>query len=171
MLAIAGIIMLIVFEAIPSLTRALRNSQRKHDVTIVLDAISSFELKDSDNFPQNCGGLSPACNTAYSTTSPDPYPNDYFMQFAQSSLSYYAYNATNPDPITLVADYPQNNSGSSPAPNTNPQQVQIYDYEKCDPSGHGISTSKGADYNSIVALYALEDGSGSATGTPQCQEL
>jgi prepilin-type N-terminal cleavage/methylation domain-containing protein len=176
-LAIAGIIMLIVFEAIPSLTRALRNSQRKHDATLILGAVSSYELKNSDNFPQNCSGSgSTACNACDGTaaqcaTSSTDQPNDYFLRFVQKQLSYYAYVPTNLNPVMLVADYPQNNSGSSPAPNTNPERVQIYDYEKCDRSGHGITTSQGADYSSIVALYALEDGSGTASGTPQCQEL
>jgi prepilin-type N-terminal cleavage/methylation domain-containing protein len=172
-LAIAGLIMLIVFEAIPSLTRALRNGRRKQDISVILDAISSYELKDSDNFPLNCGGASPqpGCNAAYVPVSPpNNYPNDYFMQYAKSQLSYYSY-ATVTDPIVLTAEG-QGNGGQLPITKTNAaptEQVDVYDYEKCDADGDGGATDTGADYNDIVALYALEEGSGTARA--QCQEL
>jgi prepilin-type N-terminal cleavage/methylation domain-containing protein len=184
-LSIAGLIMLIVFEAIPSLTRALRNGRRKQDISVILDAVSNYELKDSDNFPKNCSGDgSTACNVCDGTGTPaqialecastDP-PNDYFLHFAQSSLSYYTYTSTSwigvEEPVSLTADYPQNN-GKDPGPNTNTELVKVFDYEKCDSNGDGGTTSVGADYNDVVALYALENGTNSPnTGTPQCQQL
>jgi hypothetical protein len=177
-LAIAGLMLLVVFEAIPALTRASRNADRKHDVGIILDAVSEYELKDSDNFPKNCrGGISSpsscsACDgTGYppgvcAASYPDP-PNDYFLQFSYNELSYYTYN--NPgitDPVTLTAESQGN---SNLPPNTNTDEVDVYDYEICDSNGDAGATSVGADYNDVVALYALEGGG--TTGIPQCQQL
>lgn len=50
-LAIAGLILLLVFYAVPSLERNGRNSQRKQDVSTILQAISHYELDNSANFP------------------------------------------------------------------------------------------------------------------------
>lgn len=177
-LSIAGLIMLIVFQAIPSLTRASRNGRRKADVTVILDAVSHYMLKDSGNFPLNCGGGGkPACNTPASTSNPDPTPNDYLLchplvstntcQATLDGLTYYTYSATNPDPIVVFAVDTQ--TFPNPGPSTNTEQVQVYDYEKCDPDGDGRALSSGADYTNVVALYALEGGSG--TTRSQCQNL
>jgi type II secretory pathway pseudopilin PulG len=172
-LAIAGLILLIVFEAIPSLTRASRNGRRKQDVSVILDAVSSYELKDSDNFPQNCGGGGPACNVCNGSFAQcnAGIPNDYFLYYVQNDLSYYTYTnnlATN-DPVVLEADYPQTHLDANPPPNTNPNQVEVYDYEKCNVNGQGGAEYLGADYNDVVALYALEGGNG--TVVSQCQQL
>lgn len=174
-LAIAGLILVIVFEAIPSVTRALRNGRRKHDVSLILGVVSEYELKDSDNFPQNCSGNgSTSCKACDGTTaqcavSNTDQPNDYFLHFAQDQLSYYTYTSSNTDPVTLTGDYPQNNNGDNPPPNTNTEQVQIYDYEKCTFGVPGSTTNVGADYSDVVALYAFEESNG--TSAAQCQEL
>lgn len=52
-LAIAGLIMYMVFLAIPTLQRNSRNNQRKQDVSAILQAISQYELTNSANFPPN----------------------------------------------------------------------------------------------------------------------
>ncbi|MGC1176671.1 MAG: type II secretion system protein, partial [Candidatus Saccharimonadales bacterium] len=50
-LAIAGIILLIVFQAIPTLQRNSRNDQRKQNVTVILEKISNYELNNTGDIP------------------------------------------------------------------------------------------------------------------------
>ncbi len=106
-LAIAGLILLIVFEAIPALTRGSRNNQRKQDATAILQVISQYELNNSGNFPPGCGqGYGANCKTGSNT-----------------SLLYYT-NLTYYDPTTTeVTVHPQTEASAvsslSAATNTN----------------------------------------------------
>ena len=173
-LAIAGLILLIVLEAIPALSRSSRNTQRKHDVSVMLGEISNYELRDSDNFPQTCGGApNPDCfHPLIDVKTGNPsikYPNDFFLQYSTSDLTYYNNTGNNNLAVQIIADYPQNNILGNPPPNTNLDQVLIYDYEKCSSAGGGQTDNSGADYNNVVALFATEGGNG--TTVPQCQQL
>lgn len=62
-LAIAGLILLIVFLAVPALQRNSRNTQRKNDVAAILAAVSEFENNNSGQIPTgatawtNTGGV------------------------------------------------------------------------------------------------------------------
>ncbi len=146
-LAIAGIILLIVFEAVPVLERNARNSQRKQDVSAILQAVSHWELNNSGDIPGT---------------------SDNFLQF--TNLSFY-----DPTQITIhpqvttggigqEADQPPL-SGAAAA-----DHVDIYNYEKCSSTTIGAAVIDGAGYNDIVALYALESGN-SAQPSPQCLQL
>ncbi|MFI5270693.1 MAG: type II secretion system protein [Candidatus Saccharimonadales bacterium] len=177
-LAIAGFILLVVLEAIPALSRSSRNTQRKHDVSVILGEISNYELRDSDNFPQTCGGApNPDCfHPLIDAKTGKPsitYPNDFFLQYSASDLTYYKNTGNNNLAVQIIPDYPQNNiSGGvlgNPNPNKNLDQVLIYDYEKCSSAGGGQTDNTGADYNNVVALFAIEGGNG--TTKPQCQQL
>src|ERR1700694_4439318 len=58
-LAIAGLILLIVFLAVPALQRNARNTQRKNDVAAVLGGISDFVNNNAGTLPNKCTGTSP----------------------------------------------------------------------------------------------------------------
>lgn len=135
-LAVGGLILLIVFEAIPALQRNGRNNQRKHDVSDILQAVSHYEVDNSANFPTSAATL---------------------MQYAPDNLSYYtnAQISLTPGPI-------------SPPPVTNVDVVNVYNYQICSTTTQGATTSQGADYSNIVALYALESGGGSVA---ECSQL
>lgn len=159
-LAIGGLILTIVFYAVPTLERAGRNNQRRQDVNLILEAVSHYEFKDSANFPPDCGSAGNQCTSNTGGTN----PNDNFLQFASKQLSYYTPDIL-PTGVVLT-----NRSSASPdlGPNTNLDQVQVYNYAICDASSPGSAKTAGADYSNIVALFALETASSTA---PQCQQL
>jgi len=141
-LAIAGLILMIVFLAIPTLIRNSRNNQRRQDVQIILGSVSHWELNHSGDIP----------NT----------PTDNFLQYDTSKLTYY-------DPSTEITSTTLSPGASIPAYTPNLDKVYIYNYQKCSAASFGTATPQGAGYNDVVALYAIETGN---TGlAPQCQQL
>jgi type II secretory pathway pseudopilin PulG len=144
-LAIAGLILLIVFQAIPVLIRNGRNNQRRQDVQTILGAVSHWELNNSGNVP----------NT----------PGDDFLTYVQSKLTAYTYNTTYTYIHSKVETPGVTLTSVNHDPDTDPDQVFVYNYQKC--SGGG-STYAGAGYSDVVALYAVEGGNGMI---PQCEQL
>jgi len=63
-LAIAGLIMLIVFLAVPALQRNSRNTQRKNEVASILGAISEYANNRNGVLPANSGELDAAIGNA-----------------------------------------------------------------------------------------------------------
>lgn len=53
-LAIAGLIMLIVFLAVPALQRNSRNTQRKNDVAGILAAMAEYSNNNNGQLPNEC---------------------------------------------------------------------------------------------------------------------
>ena len=158
-LGIAGLILLVVFLAIPALQRSSRNNQRRQDVQAILEAVSRYELNDSGKFPDNCGDATePACSIAVGGTT----PNDYFLQFVADKLTYYN------DPGGSTGGHVIAKGGHQAPQTPDTEKVYIYNYQHCAQTGGG-ATSQGAGYSDVVALYALE--SGSATPHQQCEQL
>ena len=162
-LAIAGLISLIVFEAIPALIRSSRNNQRKQDVSTILRAVSQYELKNSGNFPADCDGGS-TCTTQLGTS------NDNFLQSAKNDLTYYVDNngGGNDSGSHVILKHLSAGAAAPTDPVTDPEVVYIYNYQICSTTVIGQSNARGG-YSDVVALYALETGSGPATS--QCQQL
>jgi prepilin-type N-terminal cleavage/methylation domain-containing protein len=146
-LAIAGMIMLIVFQAIPTLQRNSRNNQRKQDVAAILAAVSHWELNHSGNIP-------------------DPVSGDNYLQYTTQKLTYYNDPSSS---ININATSLGSSSGLvTKGPETNLSTVNIFNHQKCVDSPQGTSTNAGAGYDDIVALFAIETGSGVNS---QCQQL
>lgn len=144
-LAVAGLILIMIFTAIPALTRNSRNNQRKQDIQSILAAVSHYELNHSANFPTNVE-LQP-----------------FLDQFAH--LSYY-------DPSAVTTHGTDNAAGGIvPILNNSPgglEAVDVYNHAKCDSNSPGNATTGGAGYRDVVALYALETNGGQSL---QCQQL
>lgn len=68
-LAIAGLILLIVFLAVPALQRNSRNTQRKNDVQNVLGAISTYNSNNNGANPTAYADISPEVKSAFYTSS------------------------------------------------------------------------------------------------------
>ncbi len=157
-LALAGMILLIVFEAIPALERSSRNSARKQDVQAILAAVDHFELNNSGDLPNS--------------SSPNFLQYTKLYYYSDSNIEY----VPSPDSPTnngvnveIFSDW-EKASQASISPNTNQNTVNIYNYQVCSTTSQGASTTAGAGYNDIVALYSLETSSSSAN-TPECQQI
>lgn len=175
-LAIAGLILLIVFLAIPQLERSSSNNERKQEVQTILEAVSDYELDNSGDFPSSCGtGGLPQCNVSCThpdpnpicEADPDPYkPGDFFMQYVQNQLAIYQSSDISTDPQTSST---RTNQPALTAV-SDLQKVEIFNYEKCSTTTAGAATIQGAGYNDVVALYALDSGN-STVAIPQCEQL
>lgn len=67
-LAIAGMIMLVVFLAVPALQRNSRNSSRKNDVTAILGAVTEFSSNNNGALPAAPADITNNARLGYYTT-------------------------------------------------------------------------------------------------------
>jgi len=139
-LAIAGLILLIVFLAVPALQRSSRNTSRRNDVASILGAVSEYTNNTNGTFP-----ASGTVSSAFST--------------AQPSLGYY----TTPANVTWV----NQSSAIAPLDPGDLDKVVVANYAKCNAAGTAAVT-QGATTRSVVAVYDVE-GSGGAK-VAQCKE-
>lgn len=72
-LAIAGLIMLIVFLAVPALQRNSRNTQRKNDVANILGAVNEFTNNNGGSLPTAASDFTGNAKTGYYATSDITY--------------------------------------------------------------------------------------------------
>lgn len=146
-LAIAGLIMLIVFLAVPALQRNSRNTQRKNDASAVASAIA--------NFISNNGGTLPA---AKATDSSDTSAVDLCASTCGSGVNY--------ESAKLGYYTPANVSVTATPPASNPTKdtmVVVTGYN-CNSTNTGIGT---ASSRTAAVLYAVESGGGTSQ---QCVE-
>jgi type II secretory pathway pseudopilin PulG len=171
-MVMASLILLLVLRAIPTLQRSSRNNQRQQDVQIVLEAISRYELNNSGGFPVNCGQSgATAC-----TNVDGAQPNDFFLRFDLRKLTFYVEDPAGlpPTSSTLIslAAQPRPTGIVAGVHVTQLDHVTVQNYRKCEtsPDGppDGSATSRGAGYNDVVALYAIETGNAPAS---QCRQL
>jgi prepilin-type N-terminal cleavage/methylation domain-containing protein len=175
-LAIAGLILMMVFLAIPQLERSSSNSQRKQAVQSILEAVSDYELDNSGDFPSACGtGALPLCNVSCTNPNPNPVceadPNptrssDFFMQYNETGFTIYQASDISSHPQTSATRANQ----AALTAGSDVRKVEVFNYEKCSTSTPGAATIVGAGYSDVVALYGLESGNKSVA-TPQCEQL
>lgn len=135
-LAIAGLILLIVFLAVPALQRNSRNTQRKNDASKVASLISEYESNNSGTPPANV-----IFSGAVGATDLDATKEKFSIL----------------DTTTETTAAVTANTGAALAVPTT-DQVAIYSKATCD--GNKPSTTL-ASARSLVVYYYLEG----ATGT------
>ena len=92
-LAIAGLIFLIVFLAVPALQRSQRDTQRKNDLSRFMAQINSYQANNRGNVPAHTqagietapNGLVPAYLTVGGDTFEDPNGGAYQFQYNSGS--------------------------------------------------------------------------------------
>ena len=146
-LAIAGLILLIVFLAVPALQRNARNTGRKNDVASVLGAMSEYTNNNGGKFPVSCaaGTGTGQCNNA--TTG--------FVKNAKVGTM-------DADKVVFYND----TTTTIAAPATgNLDTIIMFTNAKCQDPKTGTRT--GGSSRSMVAMYRVETGGSDDT---QCVE-
>jgi len=141
-LAIAGLIMLIVFLAVPTLQRTARNTQRKNDAAAALQSVNEYLSNNGGTLPASATFASPTFTVGAAATAQSTAKMGYYTSGVTLSTSYAAQAATPTDTLT------------------------IYEATKCA----NATTSASGTARQIAAVYAVE-APGTASGYAwQCQE-
>ena len=132
-LAVAGLIMLIVFLAVPALQRNARNTSRKSDVSSLASALSEYVNNNNGQLPSaSCGSGTKASCKFFVNWKPGYY-----------TTAEVSYTANSTAPAKAMSD---------------PSNVDIIDmasYETC--SGESATVS-GASARSVAIVYDVESG-------------
>lgn len=141
-LAIGGLIMLIVFLAVPALQRNSRNTQRKNDVSLLLGGMT-------DHAAANNGTL----------------PTDTAALFNYVKPGYYSGTGTSVGQVSVVNMPAANQTLTVNAAN---DRVIIYKGARCTTSGSpAVATATAGSARQFVAMYLLETNN---SWVAQCQE-
>lgn len=92
-LAIAGLIFMMVFIALPSLQRSQRDASRKSDLSRVITQISNFSSANRGNLPTNWGTFT----TQYLTTAGDTFIDPSGANSSDSDATTYAFSSNTGD--------------------------------------------------------------------------
>jgi prepilin-type N-terminal cleavage/methylation domain-containing protein len=148
-LAIAGLILLIVFLAVPALQRTSRNTARKSDVGRVGSLTTEFVSNNNGRLPLA------ADNTAIAD--------------AAGTLSQYDFSTATGNPANLVV------VAGNAAPQGNPSnidQIVIATGAKCNPNGAaslaGPGSTEPGTVRQLAIMYSVENANGV---TPVCQDI
>lgn len=143
-LAIAGLIILVVFLAVPALQRNSRNQQRTNDVAMISAGVNEC-LNNRNGIVGSCDAWTGELNQYIDNTK--------FRQIGTAATSVTTSGGALAGTIT---------------PPTATDQVIISFRVKCDAAGaQGVTT--GANARSVAILFAQENTSGNAVG--RCQEI
>ncbi|HSW79441.1 MAG TPA: type II secretion system protein [Candidatus Saccharimonadales bacterium] len=172
-LAIAGLIMIIVFLAVPSLQRSSRNTQRKHDASLITATLADFKTAYPSlwlNRIQNDNG---------ELTSVDIMNNSDTSKYPQIKLGFYVGTGASIDapanmanniyintPNTLATTKTPAVVNTSTTPDINhitTNTMAIFSGENCNSAGNAAGSLQS---NAIALFYAVEDGS--PTGSIVC---
>jgi len=143
-LAIAGLILLIVFLAVPALQRSSRNTQRKNDANGLLSGINEYTSNNNGSLPTGCGGATTVQWTgtttsetkvsyynlgcaASATTPASPASNNVYLVTAPTS-SYPTLSATASNDYVLVFEKTTCN-GNTPAAGSGRAFATVYQIE------------------------------------------
>jgi prepilin-type N-terminal cleavage/methylation domain-containing protein len=170
-LAIAGLIMLIVFLAVPALQRTARNTQRKNDASAIAAALANFYDNNAGQVPSGLGvdpsdsasidicaykgSLNPVAASACGLAG-GPAGQDYNYETAK--LGYYAIYAGTNSNFTLENANPSDTE-------TSDTQVKIDLGLGCNATNTGAAAT--TNPRTAAVLYATENASGTST---QCLE-
>ncbi len=161
-LAIAGLILLIVFLAVPALQRSSRNTQRKNDAASVGGAIANYISNNGGTLPVSLGGASATasnidfCSAGGAAVGGTPCTANTNLQTAKMGY----YQAGN---VTMA-----NGSAGNVTPTAaqvTASTMYVETGEACNDTNTGGGT---ANPRTAAVFYAVETGSSSTS--IQCVE-
>lgn len=151
-LAIAGLILLIVFLAVPALQRNARNTNRKNDVSAVLSGLTESASNNSGALPTNCTGTSTVTWTGANGAN-----NDTKMGYYNATCGVGSTGNGHVDLKTAPA-------GNATALNgTTKDYIVVAEGDQCTPA----NGAKAGSANSVAILYEIETSGGF---TSQCEQ-
>jgi type IV pilus assembly protein PilA len=150
-LAIAGLILLIVFLAVPALQRNARNTQRKSDISGLLAGVSEFTNDNNGTAPTG----SSYASGIVTYTGPSGTSN-----VTTSKIGYYKVAPT------VLTTTVAGGSDALPASAPGVDAADIIVGAACKNNAPSTAASDGATARSVVAYYSVEQGGGSVA---QCQ--
>lgn len=169
-LSIAGIILVVVFQAIPTLQRNSRNNERKQDITAILSATSTYMLNNSGNMPPHCSGSPPVprCDTVFMRHTPLRFYHvgNINVNLCSSAL------VNTPEGQGCAENVHRVMPGVGGLTAASANWMKVYNYYRCDidaTDGQPIATRAGAGYFDVVAMYHVELGGGNVAF--ECMQL
>jgi|SRR5665213_716589 len=179
-LAIAGLILLIVFLAVPALQRTARNTQRKNDAAQISAAISSFvsnnggalptavgtTTSDVNSIALYCKGATPANVTATQDVTASTGCTATNNNSENAKLGYYKPTDKNVFMASVAQStiIPGASSSTPTANNITTESVTIDIGYGCNTTSTDVGT---ANSRSAAVLYVTEGGT---NGSLQCVE-
>ncbi|MGH7195199.1 MAG: type II secretion system protein [Candidatus Saccharimonadales bacterium] len=149
-LAIAGLILLIVFLAVPALQRSARNTQRKNDVSAIGAALSNYIDNNGGQFPDTVQKAGSSRSVEFLCTKGTTHCDSTDKNIESAKLGYY-----DPGLSTLpVSMEYQQGPGAGTQPTT--ETVVVDTGEECNPTGTGVAAK--ARSRSVAILYQTETG-------------
>ncbi len=127
-LAIAALIFLIVFLAVPALNRNSRNNAIKHDAADILSAVQTFESNNNGQLPATSGGCGVANGSAtISNTAANAQANSVSVQPSTTCSSVSAATPATPGLNAIAVDVGFDCNGANVPPFTaNTRSVAVY---------------------------------------------
>ena len=154
-LAIAGLILTIVFLAVPQLQRNSRNTTRRSDIGRLATAVNAFVANNNNTLPSTSTHVDTILKNVGASTL-----TSYTTALSSATVLATAEN-NKVSLITASADVPAlATSGTN--------QVQIVTGATCDTATPGKALYTSSNTRNIVIQYTLESGTAS-TVTPACQ--
>jgi prepilin-type N-terminal cleavage/methylation domain-containing protein len=150
-LAIAGLILLIVFLAVPALQRSARNTTRKSDASAVLSGLSEYTDNNNGTLPSTCTGTTTVTWGAAAT--------------AQSSTKVGYYNAGCVIAGPASSEVYLNTAGGTVAGLNGSAQdyIEVIEGDQCTAAGGAVAGSA----RETAILYEIETSAGYAS---QCEQ-
>lgn len=145
-LAIAGVLLAIVFLAVPALRRNYRNNARTKDASFIATQRLQYNIENKVT-----AGLPPG---GYDCSS--PITGKLFCNYVAKGLSYY-----DPENVTFWAN--GNTMPTTISTVTDPEIIRTETFLKCNATNTGAVV--GAAWYDMVVLYAIETSGGTQ---PKC---
>jgi prepilin-type N-terminal cleavage/methylation domain-containing protein len=132
-LAIAGLILLVVFLAVPALQRNARNTSRKEDVASILGGYSEYTNNNNGNLPASISVASGTLTVGAAGSNQVPVALGYYTTVTQATYASNGNNnATTTDTVVVVTG------------------------AECDPDAADIGKPIAASARAFAAIYTAE---------------
>ncbi len=147
-LAIAGLIFLMVFIALPALQRSQRNTRRRQDMARILSAFNDYQANNNGQFPKDAAALNPLANNYIKTGSDDT--------FKDPDGSDYGWVGPN-----TFGETTSGSSSSMPTPGEGDlkegeHKIGVFYKAKCN--GESVKEDDKGGARSLAITYTLEGG-------------